>query len=347
VDTFFPMIQDNIFHEGSVLKSAHSCRKKYNHTPCKEFYSKIMQDEEGFYICPSGYSVYHKKQNGKSVFYIGIFIKNHFRKRVNTKQHSDEKITVMQTDMFLKLLSEQDCYLASLSTAEQEKELFNDLLHDVKKLDSLVKTKSEKIIYDYGQENDENRELINKIKNILAMEELIACKYAVYDLASNIGALSMGQMRPVEIYKKFDKARYILADYKGRRTNIQFRGETSYAYSINPSYSDILPFLLLENAVKYSVGDREILVSFVEKKDALYVDIKSFGPYCESEELEKIFLKGYRGKNTNRSTDGTGVGLYLSRQICGLCNIDISASSEYEKVIDNVKCGEFCVHLIF
>ena len=181
------------------------------------------------------------------------------------------------------------------------------------------------------------------------MEQLITCKYNVYDLALNIESLVLGNnLSFVNVYKKFDKIRYILMGYKGKNVPIVFKGETDFKYEMKLSYGEILPFLLLENAVKYTVGEKQVEVFFEEIKNNLYVTISSFGPTCEEDELEKITQKSYRGRNTVKyNNDGMGIGLYLVEEMCNKFNIDLKITSDYEKTINGVRCGEFKVMLIF
>ena len=329
------------------MQAVHRCVEKYCEQPCKKFYLKISQMPEGFYVCPSGYSVYHKRNNEGSKFFVGMLVKKHYKKKSNVKT-KDEEYMIIQEQMFFSLMHAQEEYLEIQRTLEQSKEIHKDLLHDVRKLDSLIKSKSDAIIREYGKDTNCSHELLNKIKNINAMEELIACKYSVYDLVSNIGVLTMGTTSLVNVYKKFDKVRYILIGYKNKKVNIEFEGETTYEYAMSIGYADILPFLLLENAIKYTIGDHDITVTFEEKKDVLYVSITSYGPYCEEDELEMIFNRNYRGRNTEKySTEGTGVGLFLVKEICNQFNIEIRISSDYIKTFNGIKCGYFTVNLIF
>lgn len=343
-----PTIVDGNFYDGEIIHAVHKCCEKYCKSPCDEFYKKIKNNPEGFYVCPSGYTVYHNKRNGDSEFYIGVLVKKHCRKKINTKQHEKQCNLFIQEELFFDILKEQGNYLKLQNDAANSNELHKDLLHDVRKLDALIKAKSEEIINEYGDKNDEFHGIVNKVKNINAMEELIACKYSVYDLASNIGMLSMGGTLSVNIYKKFDKVRYILSGYKNKDITITFIGETQYVYEMSTSYSNILPFLLMENAVKYTIGKHNVEVCFEELSKSLFVTIKSFGPYCEEYELERIFEKNYRGLNTIKHTkEGMGIGLYLVKQICDICNIDIKVRTDFKKVINGIKCGYFFVDLIF
>lgn len=63
-----PTVVDGKLHDGNVIQAVHKCKKKYCEHPCKEFYEKISNMPEGFYICPSGYSVYQKKNKEVPVF---------------------------------------------------------------------------------------------------------------------------------------------------------------------------------------------------------------------------------------------------------------------------------------
>lgn len=70
---------------------------------------------------------------------------------------------------------------------------------------------------------------------------------------------------------------------------------------------------LLDNAIKYSTkGDVVLIKVFLENKKII-LQVADEGPGVRTEEREKIFEKYFRG--TNRQIKGTGLGLYLTRQI--------------------------------
>lgn len=73
-------------------------------------------------------------------------------------------------------------------------------------------------------------------------------------------------------------------------------------------------FNLLDNAVKYSPPKSIIAVSVRQLGLFLSIDVEDQAEVITRKERPKIFQRFYRGTNS-RSTEGIGVGLYLSREI--------------------------------
>ncbi len=70
---------------------------------------------------------------------------------------------------------------------------------------------------------------------------------------------------------------------------------------------------VLENAAQYSPADREILVHAHVEDDGLHVDVTDRGPGLERHEFEHLFERFYRGRSARQRTDGTGMGLSITR----------------------------------
>jgi len=73
---------------------------------------------------------------------------------------------------------------------------------------------------------------------------------------------------------------------------------------------------LIENAVKYSSAETNIMVQLHRLNDIIQLKITDEGIGVPNEEKKKIFDKFYRSGNENiRSTKGTGLGLYICKKI--------------------------------
>ncbi|RAR43799.1 cell wall metabolism sensor histidine kinase WalK [Paenibacillus sp. MDMC362] len=72
----------------------------------------------------------------------------------------------------------------------------------------------------------------------------------------------------------------------------------------------------LSNAIRYTPEQESILVSILEEGDTVKVCIENKGVHIQSEQLEKIWDRFYRGEpSRKRSTGGTGLGLSISQKI--------------------------------
>lgn len=344
-----PMIEDEVFIEGSMIKAMPRCNEKYNVGGCKRFYEKVKGKEDGLYKCQSGYTIYKRTVDGQCIIYCGLRIKGFYDRKKQPVQQDTIDNFVLSQELFLELLKVDDEVKMLETQLHREKEIHKDLLHDIRKLDGLIKNKAEEIIATYNDAlSGDVYEILQKVKNIQAMEELIACKYSVYDLVSNIDILNVANKNTISVYKKFDKARYILLNYKGKGIPIVFEGETEYTYNGSMIYFDMLPFLLLENAVKYSPANRDVKVSFIDFNGTLRVSVDSFGPYCDEEEVSQLFMKNYRSHRAKKAVaEGNGIGLYLVKQICDQHGIKISIETEFLKKINGIEYGFFTVNLLF
>jgi two-component system sensor histidine kinase KdpD len=72
---------------------------------------------------------------------------------------------------------------------------------------------------------------------------------------------------------------------------------------------------LLGNAVKYSPPETMIGISASQIEDTVTIGVRDHGSGIPPDELDAIFERFYRGKKTQESVAGTGMGLSIARDI--------------------------------
>ena len=73
---------------------------------------------------------------------------------------------------------------------------------------------------------------------------------------------------------------------------------------------------LVENAVKYSSPCETVNVKLFEKEGKVYFQVADHGIGIDDSEKPRIFDKFYRvGSEDTRNTKGTGLGLYIVKQV--------------------------------
>ncbi len=89
---------------------------------------------------------------------------------------------------------------------------------------------------------------------------------------------------------------------------------------------------LVENAIKYSPKNAPVQLLLFKNASGINFTVKDEGPGIAEEERSKIFEKFYRvGNEATRTAKGTGLGLYLSKQIARDHNAEITLSNNGQK----------------
>jgi signal transduction histidine kinase len=87
---------------------------------------------------------------------------------------------------------------------------------------------------------------------------------------------------------------------------------------------------LLNNAAKYAPGST-VVVKLNEEDGEAKLRVSDNGPGIEKEHLERIFQRFYRVPETRMSVRGSGLGLYICRQIIVAHNGTVTAESDSGK----------------
>ena len=111
--------------------------------------------------------------------------------------------------------------------------------------------------------------------------------------------------------------------------HISLEYQSNLAYVISDSqWLTILIEQILSNALKYTENGK-IAIQYLEDKHAL--EIKDTGIGIRSEDIPKIFDRGYSGFNGRMNEKSSGLGLYLARKISERLNIQIEVESKLSK----------------
>ena len=109
--------------------------------------------------------------------------------------------------------------------------------------------------------------------------------------------------------------------------SLEYQSDTTYVIS-DSKWLTILIEQILSNALKYTENGR-ISIQYLEDKHAL--EIKDTGIGIRSEDIPKIFDRGYSGFNGRMNEKSSGLGLYLAKKISEKLNIQIEVESKLSK----------------
>lgn len=93
---------------------------------------------------------------------------------------------------------------------------------------------------------------------------------------------------------------------------------------------------ILSNALKYTPAEGSIHISSQENERERRLVIEDNGIGIKTEDLSRVFDRGFTGQTGRQYSKSTGMGLYLSKRLAGKLGHDISIESEegkYTRVI--------------
>lgn len=224
-------------------------------------------------------------------------------------------------------------------------------LHEVRRFSSEISAHAEqlnKILSPLPSGPSQTTDLTN---TIFFTSGMLAARLAFADLELNPASVENQLRTNAGIYKKCEKARHILS-LKARAKNvaIRFQGTSFFSADLLQAF-ELVPFVLFENAIKYSPRNEEVLVSFTEPQVGLLtVKISSLGPQAKPDEIPNLTRRGVRSMSAVKSKiPGDGLGLFLVDFLCGLHDIrlQIESKSEIRYSLDGIPYSEFCVTLDF
>ncbi|MBR1617869.1 HAMP domain-containing histidine kinase [bacterium] len=123
----------------------------------------------------------------------------------------------------------------------------------------------------------------------------------------------------------------VAINYKNFEFNFKKPANTFYCLIDNNKSQQIL-INILDNAAKYSKNSNKIDIKIFEKDDKIVFSIKNYGSYINEEDRKQIFNKFFRAQSyISSTTQGSGLGLYIAKNLAQKMNGDILVTSNEEK----------------
>jgi signal transduction histidine kinase len=153
-------------------------------------------------------------------------------------------------------------------------------------------------------------------KNITALSEVLSLRMELMDFLAAYSANNTSEREEIPVFKKFDKiCKCFRALAKTRNVDIQLSGN-SLSTVLAPRSFELIPLLVLDNALKYSPDNKVISVDFTETATDIACVIRSIGPMVRDEEKDQIFQLGKRGEFAKKTgSSGSGIGLFFLQNL--------------------------------
>lgn len=325
------------------------CRRNCTENPkCKEHYRCMEKAPSGVHQCPFGFSSYVFEVDGSNVIFTCLRIENLYdRTKLMPKIKGEGKeyreLSLSSVEKYAEAYKE---FLLGKYKYENYKRFIDDIFHDIRKFNQQIKIKNERI-YRRAQQHKRFGDILESTKSIQQLAWFLTLRLNNHDFIYNEALLEADVKTSYNIHRIIYKVKHCIkerADEKG----IKIHMDAKYECRDMQAYDciELLPYLFLDNAIKYSPDGENIHILIEENSELQHVKIKSIGPIVFESEQSKVFEQGYRSENAKLITqDGMGIGLYTAKCICALNDIElkIESSSNVVKRYKNVDYSEFSV----
>lgn len=323
----------------------------FENTKCREHYVKMQEAAEGIYKCPFGFVSYVFEMNEDNCIFTCLRVEDQYDKskiipKVKGESKRYREITYKQLLDYVEAYKEYDY---NQNQYKDYRAFVEDIFHDIRKFNQQIKVKNERI-YKKSQQNTKYKQILEFSRAIYVMSWFLTLRLNNHDFVYNEEMMKADVKTSYNMFKILDKVRHCIK-YRGEERNVKIQLDAKQSCRDMKAYDciELLPFLLLDNAIKYSPDNENVCVLLEEKGNTQYVKIKSLGPKVEDEEIELLVKQGYRGEKAQQlTTDGMGIGLYTAKCIADLNEIELKLSSggEIKKKKNGIDYSEFVVELL-
>lgn len=315
--TKYPFIHDGQFYDSFELNQNKTCTEKCNVKDCINMLSKTRNHSE--YVCSKGYD------NVLIILGDFKFILNGLIYTSNTTvppgRREVRKDWIQSKEAVNLFIDKIDKIEKHLNLRENETTVKNfSIFHDFKTSMNIFFTCTQDIISSLpGATFEEKLKGGEKsYQDLYHALRLITSQLRMIDIFVNPKSILFGDKKSVNMFQLFDKMRILFNHLaiKKRDISIRILADRHVNDSICYDSIEFIPLILLDNALKYSVGDSEIEIKLEQGHKKVRVIVKNIGPFVKDENKDKIFDKFFRDDYAQEfARDGLGIGLWMGQQI--------------------------------
>lgn len=214
-----------------------------------------------------------------------------------------------------------------LQIDKMREEWISNITHDLKTPLSPIKGYAEIIQETGGKSQEQNRRYAGiMLKNVSYMETLIDDLKLTYQLENGMIPVNREEKNIVHFLKELAIDILNTPEYENRTIHFESTEET-VLFSFDQTLFTRAFRNLIINAFVHGAEHTEVTLSLLHDNSSLKICIADNGKGMESETIEHLFDRYYRGTNTDQKPEGSGLGLAIAKSIIEIHGGTISVSS--------------------
>lgn len=337
----FSSVNNGIFYSAPKI-----CMKRLyaGNEECIKHYKIIADTPNEIVKCPLGFNSYLLEQDDVSEIFTGMVIRGYSSPSVNGKSgDEDYKASPIMKERFDHILRHETERIVSSHRAKELDSYIDSVFHDIRTYNASVVHKMDSLYPIISQGRSKNNGVGKRKvkKKINLSEKHLDYMHNIWAMSSFISRNldSILVIRNPEYFNKkeddvitftsmhgcFYKMKECLKDnHNDVYIDIIGHGYDIPEVKLNQDV-EYIPAYLLENAIKYAPNNSNVLVDFKLQRECFTIEVESYGPYTQPEEVVHLFDYKFRGAGAKQKTGGSGIGLFSFASICKANDIKYEA----------------------
>lgn len=209
---------------------------------------------------------------------------------------------------------------------EATKALVTDISHQLKTPVAALKTSLEILEQDYLSRKEREEFMNRSMEQIKGIENLLDALIQISRMETGLIEIRKENQNLFDTILESVNRVYVKAQEKKIQLEMEAEEELQQFMILHDRKWLCEAFInILDNAIKYSKRQTKITIRMIKMMTFLRIEIEDEGIGIPKEEYNQVFKRFYRGVQKEvRSQPGSGVGLYLTREIISRHNGTIS-----------------------
>lgn len=314
----YPFTDGADFFSVDELTQNKTCQSKCKERDCLAKLQGLAHRQE--YVCSHGYNCIAIKLGNLRVLLNGLIFEDNKKVPAGRREVRKEWVLrEMDVMLFIGKMESVEKYL--IDEIQHNTQNNFAIFHDFKTATDIIYACVQDLVHeqpgsDFLQKVENSRDSIRSLYESLG---LITTQLGLMDVIVNPTSITYGNKRTMNLYKNFDRLTRLF-DHIARKRHIilnLINSKGAYIRDIICYDSmELVPLILLDNAIKYSKPDTTIHVKLTQLPNRVKCVVENYGPTVSDGNTERIFEKFYRDPSAvgfNRK--GIGMGLWIARQV--------------------------------
>ncbi len=273
-----------------------------------------------------------KVSNSQSVENIASYEED--RSRQNTMIWGEGAVLVLSLLIGIYIINRSS--KREIQSANQQSNFLLSVSHELKSPIAAIKLALQTLIRPDLPAEKESKFLHSAINDTNRLEKLVQNILLSANIEDKVLELYLSDIELSKLLRKLINQYH--TEYPDQLIELQTKGQ-NFNLKADEQHLKQAIVNVIDNAIKYTVNNKPIMVELAENSHHIKIDISNQGIPIDIKDQVRIFEKFYRVKKSAiREKEGTGIGLYIAKEIVEAHRgyIDVKSNSGFNHFIINL-----------